>query len=167
MPTTFYSDSQRKYWAQKPADVLKFETVEFYHPDFGYIRLVGNQFSDKTLDGDLYQAVSMDFPQVTNQTSDTTKAGSLQFGRIGTNIREKLKLITPMGGIKYPITAILRCFEEGVTAAIYERQYFVGKNGININADSVVIALAVDNPSKLTNKTKFYDPTLWKGLQSM
>ena len=88
MPTTFYSDSQRKYWTQKPADVLKFKTVEFYHPDFGYIRLVANQFSDKTLNGNLYQAASMDIPETTNQTSDTTKAGSLRFGRIGMNIRE-------------------------------------------------------------------------------
>ena len=67
MPT--YSNAQRKYWAQRPANVLKFDTVDFSHPDNGNIRLVANQFSDKTLNGDTYQAVAMEFPQITNQTT--------------------------------------------------------------------------------------------------
>mgnify|MGYP003643402267 FL=1 len=165
MPT--YSNAQRKYWAQRPANVLKFDTVDFSHPDNGNIRLVANQFSDKTLNGDTYQAVAMEFPQITNQTTDSTKAGSIQFGRIGTQVRQWLLAITPLGAIKYPITATLRQFEDGVTLPIYERRLFVDQNGISINADSVNVKLSVDNPSKLTNKTAFYDPALWKGLQNL
>ena len=167
MPTPTYSEAQRNYWTQRPADVLKFDTVDFYHPDFGNIRLVANQYSDKILDGSSYQAVAMDFPQVTNQTTDTTKAGTIQFGRIGTNVRRKLLQITPFGAIKYPITATLRQFEDGVTLPIYERQLFVDQSGIRINADSVTVQLSVDNPSKLTNKTAFYDPKEWVGLQNL
>ena len=167
MPTPTYSQEQREYWVKRPADLLKLDTVDFYHPDFGNIRLVANQHTDKILDGNSYQAVSMDFPQVTNQTTDTTKAGSIKFGRIGTNVRQKLLSITPLGGIKYPITVTLRQFQEGTVTAIYEKELFVDQNGIRINADSVVVALSVDNPSKLTNKTAFYDPKEWVGLQNL
>ena len=167
MPTPFYSQEQREYWTKRPADVLKFDTVDFFHPDFGNIRFVANQHSDKILDGNSYQAVAMDFLQINNQTTDTTKSGTIQFGRIGTQARQKLLSITPLGGIKYPITATLRQFQEGITLPIYERQLFVDQNGIRINADSVTIQLSVDNPSKLTNKSAFYDPTLWKGLQNL
>lgn len=165
MPT--YSQSQLEYWAMRPANVLKYDAVEFYHPDAGYKRLVANQFSDKTLNSDIYQAVAMEFPQITNQTTDTTKAGTIQFGRIGTQVREWLMLITPVGGIKNPITVMLRQFEDGVTLPIYERRLFVDKNGIAINADNVTVKLSVDNPSKLTNKVAFYDPSLWKGLANL
>lgn len=162
-----YSQQQREYWAKRPANSLKYDAVEFYHPDSGYKRLVADQLSSKTLNGNSYQAVSMEFPQITNQTTDTTKAGTIQFGRIGTQVREWLMQITPLGGITYPITATLRQFQEGVTLPIYERRLFVDKNGISINADNVTVKLSVDNPSKLTNKTAFYDPTLWKGLQNL
>ena len=167
MPTPTYSQAQREYWVKRPADILKFDTVDFYHPDFGNIRLVANQHTDKILGGSSYQAVAMDFPQVTNQTTDTTKAGSIKFGRIGTSVRQKLLSITPLGGIKYPITATLRQFQEGTVEPIYERQLFIDQNGIRINADSVIISLSVDNPSKLTNKSAFYDPALWLGLQNL
>lgn len=162
-----YSQQQREYWNTRPADIVKYNTVDFYHPDFGNIRLVADQLFNKVLNGDNYQAVAMEFPQITNQTTDTTKAGTIQFGRIGTQVRQKLISITPLGGIKYPITATLRQFQEGVILPIYERRLFVDKNGISINADAVSVKLSVDNPSKLTNKTAFYSPTLWKGLQNL
>ena len=167
MPTPTYSESQRKYWTQRPAKIVKFDTVDFYHPDFGNIRLVANQFSDKILNGESYQAVSMEFPQITNQTTDTTQAGTIQFGRIGTNVRKKLLEITPFGAIKYPITATLRQFENGITLPIYERTLFVDQSGIRIGSEAVTVQLSVDNPSKLTNKSAFYDPALWKGLQNL
>tara|TARA_R110000782_G_scaffold72920_3_gene145844 strand:+ start:123 stop:626 length:504 start_codon:yes stop_codon:yes gene_type:complete len=167
MTTPTYSTAQREYWTQRPANVLKFDTIDFYHPDNGHIRLVADQFSNKTLNGDSYQAVAMDLPQVTNQTTDSTKAGTVQFGRIGTQVRQWLLAMTPLGAIKYPITATLRQFEEGVTLPIYERTLFVDQNGISISSDSVNVKLSIDNPSKLTNKTAFYDPFLWKGLQNL
>lgn len=162
-----YSDSQRKYWTQKPAGVTKFMTVEFYHPDFGYIRLVANQFFNEFFDVDgsqeEFQAVSMEVPQVTNQSTDSTQAGSITFGRIGTSVRSSLMSITPLGAIKYPITTTLRQYESGVN--IYQRQLYVGREGISINADSVNVVLSVDNPAKLANEQLFYDPSVWVGLQ--
>lgn len=171
MPTPTYSETQREYWNRRPADLIKYDAVEFYHPDFGYIRLVANQFQDKMLDvnGTLqsFQAVAMEAPQVTNQTADETKAGSIQFGRIGTTVRQKLLMITPIGGIKNPITATLYQYQKGIVDPIYKRTLYVAQNGIRINADAVTIQLSVDNPSKLTNKSAFYDPALFKGLQSL
>lgn len=170
MPVT-YSATQREYWTRRPADLIKYDAVVFYHPDFGYIRLVGNQFQDKmfSVDGILqtFQAVSMEVPQVTNQVTDETKAGTIKFGRIGTDVRHRLMLITPLGGITYPITAMLYQYQQGVVEPIYQRRLYVSKSGIRINSDAVTIQLSVDNPSKLTNKSAFYDPELWKGLQNL
>ena len=162
-----YSQEQREYWVKRPVEI-KYETVDFYHPDQGNMRLVGNQFFDKILNGDNYQAVAMQLPQVTNQSTDTTDAGAIQFGRIGTNVREWLSGITPVGAIKHPITATLRQFKEGIEPPIYERRLYVdGKGGIRISTDAVTIKLSVENPSKLTNKTAFYDPAIYKGLQDL
>ena len=143
MANPTYSELQREYWHKRPANVLKFFTVEFHHPDFGYTRLVQNQYIDKVFDVDgsleTFQATVMDIPPVTNQSTDTTKAGTINFGRIGAQVRKKLSLITPIGAINYPIQAKIRQYEEGVTSPIYERRLFVNKNGININADNVSV----------------------------
>ena len=161
---TTYSQSQREYWARRPADVLKFKVVVFFHPDFGFIRLVADQYSDKILEGENHQAVPMKIPEVTNQTTDTTQAGTIIFGRIGVNIRQALRLITPLGALT-PIEATIKQYEEGVTLPIYERRLYVDKNGISISADAVNIRLSIDNPAKLTQEAKFYDPAQFKGLQ--
>lgn len=161
---TTYSQSQREYWAKRPADVLKFMVVQFFHPDFGFIRLVANQYSDKVFEGDTYQAVTMKVPQVTNQTTDTTKAGTIVFGRIGVNVRKALLSITPIGSLT-PIEATLKQYEDGIVAPIYERRLYVDKSGISISADAVNVRLSVNNPAKLTQEDQFYDPALFKGLQ--
>ena len=167
MANITYSQAQREWWAKRPKDRLKYMAVVFYHPDFGYIRLVGNQQSDKSLGGNTFQAVSMVLPSVTNQSSDNQSPGSIQFGRIGTDVRRKLMQITPLGAIKYPITAQLLQFEQGIFEPIYDRSLFVASNGIQIGSDNVNIQLAIDNPSKLTDKKSFYDPSEWVGLQNL
>lgn len=166
MPALTYSESQRKYWAQRPAAVVKYSTVEFSHSDFGFVRLVANQFSDKVFDIDgtpeTFQAVSMEVPQVTNQSTDSTEAGSISFGRIGTDVRKKLFEISPLGAISEPIVVKLRQYESGLN--IYERKLYVNKDGISINADAVSVRLSVDNPARLSNEQAFYDPATWIGL---
>lgn len=168
---TTYSQQQREYWHKRPANIIKYMTVEFYHPDFGYIRLVANQFNDKQflVDGtnETFQAVSMEIPQVTNQTTDTTQASSLVFGRIGIEVRSKLLQITPLGAIKNPIDVVIRQYEQIDNQAptnIYERKLYVNSDGITIGIDSVTVQLSVDNPAKLTNQFAFYDPQVWPGL---
>ena len=171
MTTPTYSQSQREYWVTRPANVLQFNTVEFYHPDFGFIRLVEGQFSSKIFDVDgspeSFQAVAMQVPQVTNQSTDSTRAGTIQFGRIGTQVRLALMQITPLGAINYSIQVKLRQYEDGVTAPIYERTLYVNKNGVNIGADTVSVQLSVNNPAKATNEAAFYNPTLWTGLKTI
>lgn len=171
MTTPTYSQLQREYWVKRPANVLQFFTAEFFHPDFGFIRLVQDQFSDKVFDVDgtpeTFQATSMNIPQVTNQSTDTTRAGTISFGRIGSNVRQKLLLITPLGAINSPIQVKIRQYEDGVVSPIYERRLYVNKNGITINADSVSIQLSVNNPAKITNEGAFYDPSIWTGLRTL
>ena len=160
MTTPTYSDNQRKYWTKRPANVLQYLTAEFYHPDFDYIRLVQNQYTDKTFDVDgtneVFTATSMKIPVVTSQSTDTTQAGSILFGRIGSDVRQKLMMITPMGSINYPIQVTLRHYENGITAPIYERRLYADKNGIAIGADNVSVKLSVNNPAKVLPTAKYF-----------
>ena len=165
--TPTYSQQQREYWSKRPADILQLMTVEFYHPDFGFIRLLANQFNDQMLDvngtPESFQAVSMQLPKVTNQSTDDTRAGAITFGRIGLNVRQKLLMITPLGSITNPIKATLRTYEDG--SVIFERRLYVNRDGVAIGVDNVSIQLSIDNPAKLTNELAFYDPGLWTGLK--
>lgn len=170
MPT--YSDEQRQYFNKRPANVIYYEAVEFYHPDFGYIRLVGNQYKDKAFSVDsvsqTFQAVSMQVPTVTNQSTDDTQAGTIVFGRIGVDVRKKLEMITPSGAINYPISArLLQYRSDDLTTPVYDRTVYVDTDGILINQESVNIKLAVSNPAKRTRKDLFYDPSIFVGLQSI
>lgn len=169
MATPLYSQQQREYWVKRPGNIIQLETVEFEHPDFGFIRLVANKFSDKQLSVngflETFTAVAMEVPKVTNQETDTTKAGSIIFGRIGIQFRKKLMQITPLGSIKDPITARIRQYQVGIVEPIYERRYYVGKDGISIDAESVNVRLSVDNPAKLTTEDLFYNPSVFFGLK--
>lgn len=171
MTTPTFSQKQREYWVKRPADLLQFMTVEFQHPDFGFVRLVANQFTDKQFDVngvlETFTAVSMEVPKVTNQSTDSTQAGTVVFGRIGIEFRRKLLQITPLGAIKNPITVKLRQHQEGVTLPTYERRLYVAKNGIAIGSENVNVKLSVDNPAKLTQESQFYDPAVWTGLKSI
>lgn len=171
MPLETYSEKQREYWVKRPANVLQFMTLELFHPDFDFIRLVANQFSNKTflVGNDLqeFTAVSMVLPAVTNQETDSTRAGAITFGNLGLNFRRELLKITPFGAIMFPITVMLRQYEDGVDEPIYQRRLYVGNNGITISTDNVSIQLSVDNPARLTKQDQFYDPEVWTGLQGV
>jgi len=172
MPVTpTFSQLQRNYWVKRPADLLQFMTVEFQHPDFGFIRLVADQFSNKQFDVDgtleTFTAAAMVTPKVTNQMTDTTRAGTVTFGRIGLKFRQTLLKITPLGAISSPITVKIRQYQDGVTTPVYERRLFVAKDGISIGSDSVSVRLSVSNPAILTQESAFYDPAVWPGLKSL
>lgn len=160
-----YTQEQKEFLAQRPANVITYEAVEFAHIDFGTIRLVANQFSDQVFEGNTYQAVSMRVPKTTSQGADSTRAGSVVFGRIGTQVRSLMLQITPANSINTPITATIIHFQNGTR--IYERRLYVDINGVTITSDNVEFKLSVDNPAKLSNQIAFYDPSLFIGLQSL
>ncbi len=172
METPFYSEQQRQYWVKRPANKSnrQYWTVEFQHPDFGFVRLVRNDINKEfDVDGTIqeFTAVVMEVPKVTNQETDSTKAGTIIFGRIGVEFRKKLLMITPLGAITSPITAKLRQYQKDLVLPVYERRLYVGKDGISMTDENVNIRLSIDNPAKLTQELQFYDPSMWVGLRAI
>jgi len=164
-----YTVEEAEYLNMRPANVIVYNTAEFYHPDFGHVYLVQDQIFDKqlTVDGvpKTFQATQMKVPDVTAQSTDTTEAGNVNFGNVGLYFREKLAQITPLGAIKYPIECKIRKHKND--SVIYERSLYVANDGITIDPDNVSVKLSVDNPAKLTTTALFYDPALFVGLQDL
>lgn len=171
MATPTFSQLQREFWVKRPGNITQFMTVEFQHPDFGFIRLVAEQSISLKFDVDgtleTFNGVAMQVPKVTNQSTDSTRAGTIIFGRIGINFRKKLLEITPLGAITDPITVMLRQYQENITLPVYQRRLYVAKDGISIGSDNVNVRLSVDNPAKLTQESQFYDPAIWIGLKAI
>lgn len=162
-----YTPQRREYLNRAPADEVAYETVQFSHPDFGDIYLVANQFTPKSfnVDGNSveFMPVSMSLPQTTNQTTDVNNAGAIQFGRLGPEFRQKLKLITPRNKFK-PIDVTIRIFSESTSVVTYERKLFVARNGISMNEEGVTVRLTLDNPARITRKRYSYTPENTPGL---
>ena len=158
-----YLSEQVEYYNRKPSDVAQYDTVTFEADDIPTIRLVANQPFDKTFQGQVYRGVKMSVPSVAEQTSETSKQGTLVFGRIGNELIPVLRNRDPLQSSN-PIKATLRLYKEGVTEPIYQRVAYVPNDGISYDADSVNIKLAMDNPSKLSIPSLSYDPTVWRGL---
>ncbi len=167
MTTITYSDQQRAYLTQRPANVIQWMTAELFHPDAGYIRLVRNEVFSKTFEGEVFTGVPMELPGVTNQLTDTTQAGTMQFGRVGLQTMQYLLAITPRGAITHPINVRIRTYEKDIESPIYDRLVYANSNGISIGEESVTVQLSVSNPSKLTNEDTFYDPAIFKGLENL
>jgi len=164
-----YTQQQREYLHKRPANIAQYETVEFSHPDFGSVYLVADQVLTKYFNvsgiDTAFTPVSMSIPSDTNQKTDSSNAGTIQFARVGMQFRAKLKAITPSGALK-PITATIRVYQTDVINPVYERQLFVAGNGININEEAVTVKLSFDNPAKVTKQKYFYDPSIFIGLQN-
>jgi len=162
-----YTQAQKQFIHKRPKNVTLYETVEFNHDDFGSIYLVANQVFTKsfTVNGvsTEFRPVNMTIPSSTDIRADSSAAGVIKFGRIGNDIRDKLKQITPSGRLK-PIRAVIRVYQSGLTNPTFEKHLFVADNGISRDESSVAVQLSFDNPALITQQKYFYDPSIFVGL---
>lgn len=162
-----YLSDQVEYYNKKNSAEAQYLTIEFFADDIEPIRLVANQTFDKQfyVDGQLktFKGVSMSLPAVTNQESLSSKAGTVNFGRIANELIPILKGRDPLDSLN-PIFATQRNYIESKPEPIYTRTTNVASNGISMDKDNVSIKLAVDNPAKISLPVKFYDPSVFIGL---
>lgn len=136
----------RRYWASKEKRI-RFKTVEIYHESLGVLRYVLNQFDDKdfTLEVDAPRNPSetVAFSPLAGELSDESQTGlvvnrTLSLGRVGAEIKQKLKLIDNASRYK-SAQMIVRYYikgEESEPSNIPEI-YYISK--IDINEGNVAI----------------------------
>lgn len=156
------SERQRRFFAQKPANVTPFKTIEYYHPRFGSIFLLqsnGMVFFDKQL---TIESTDPNNPnrQVTFKTTnmsvqdpqqkgsaDMTMSVSFPSIDAGTQMRAAIKSLTPFDWFT-PIQQVYRIYRSDDTSSpLVTLRLFVGDDGITDNGQSITIQAADDNPS--------------------
>ena len=70
----------REFQSRRPNRIL-YETITFYSPVFGYIRLVNNQIFPKTLGGQVYTPCRMELTE-SQQSNTPILDSTVKFGRL-------------------------------------------------------------------------------------
>ena len=152
--------SYRQYKQQRPMRGL-YDTLTFYHPSFGYIRLVDKQFFPKTLGGQTYTPARFEIEE-SQQSGTPVIDATVKLGRLSTNIKA---LMTKWRGANRltAIKATRQIFDSGdVYAPIKSWELYV--KTVDIEADAASVSLSVTNPLN-NNIGRLYDPEEYTGLQ--
>ncbi|MGR7578926.1 hypothetical protein ACU6YN_17780 [Klebsiella aerogenes] len=79
----------REWKERRPASDIK-QTIEFYHPAFGYYRVVNKLFQEATFGGNLYQPAAFDITEP-SQTSTSIIMMTITFMQGAEEVRKTLK----------------------------------------------------------------------------
>lgn len=79
----------RKWKERRPASDIK-QTIEFYHPAFGYYRVVNKLFQEAAFGGNLYQPAAFDITEP-SQTSTSIIMMTITFMQGAEEVRNTLK----------------------------------------------------------------------------
>ncbi|HCM7362396.1 TPA: DUF1833 family protein [Klebsiella aerogenes] len=79
----------REWKERRPASDIK-QTIEFYHPAFGYYRVVNKLFQEATFGGNLYQPAAFDITEP-SQTSTPIIMMTITFMQGAEEVRNTLK----------------------------------------------------------------------------
>ncbi|MBJ6469670.1 hypothetical protein JGT72_24930, partial [Enterobacter hormaechei] len=81
--------SFREYKQQRPTRGL-YDTITFYHPSFGYVRLVEKQFFPKTLGGQAYTPARFEIEE-SQQSGTPVIDATVKLGRLSSDIKALMK----------------------------------------------------------------------------
>lgn len=140
-------------WAvEKRRDIIAFDTIELYHPDIGTLRYVTRQQSSKqfTLEADAPRNPSeivtfepLGFRvQRPAQNNEPVVKLDVQLGRVGTDLKPKLKQIQ-LGGFMNQAELIYRVFYDGEPQLILPLEIAT----ITLEDSNAVIRAEQENPT--------------------
>ena len=137
--------SSRQFFNTKPT-IIEYTTLTIYHPAYGYLRMVKNQYIDKTLGGTVYQPVSMEVKE-TLQDERNTVSYEIQLGRVGSHAKSFAKSIDqyPLGWM-IPITAVVEFWLSDDTSQPYRPPVELSVGNFVIVGDNVALTLDTANP---------------------
>lgn len=150
----------RAYKQQRPTRGL-YDTITFYHPSFGYVRLVDKQFFPKTLGGQEFAPARFEIEE-SQQSGTPVIDATVKLGRLSTDVKLLMKKWKGAARLT-AITATRQVFDSGdVSASIKSWQLYV--KTVDIDSDAASVTLSVTNPLN-NNIGQLYDPSEYTGLQ--
>jgi hypothetical protein len=152
----------REFQSQRPNRVL-YETLTFYSPVFGYVRLVNNQIFPKTLGGQVYTPCRMELTE--SQQSNTPILDSMaKFSRLAQDFKQTLKQWKAYGRVT-PISATYHQFDAAdIDTAIKSWTLYV--NDCSLDDKDVTCSLTRINPLN-RNVGQPYTVEEYPGLQNV
>lgn len=157
--------NQRKFFTTKP-NIIEYMTLELYHPAFGYLRYVQNQFYEKTFENVAYQPIAM---SVTESVADdrATVSYEIQLGRVGSEVKEFTKAVDKMPfGWMTEVQATVRYYLSNDINEPYRTPVTLSVATISMEADSVAITLETGNPRAQSVGRK-YNTSDFPGLKTL
>ncbi len=137
--------SSREFFNTKPI-VIEYTTLELYHPAFGWMRFIKNQYFDKTLGGVVYQPAPMEVKE-TLQDERNTVSYEVQLGRIGSQTKQFVKAVDkyPLGWM-IPINAVVKYWLSDDLTQPYRPIVELSVGNLAITGEGVAITLDTANP---------------------
>jgi hypothetical protein len=121
-------------------------TLEIYHPAFGYLRFVKDQYFEKTFASVVYQPAFMTIKE-TLQDERNSISYEIQLGRVGSQAKQFVKAIDkyPLGWM-IPIDATVKFWLSNDLSAPYRPAVQLSVGNFAMDADSVALTLDTANP---------------------
>ena len=149
----------REFQSQRPNRIL-YDTMTFYHPTFGYIRLVNRQIYPKTFAGQLYTPCRMEVSE-SQQSNTPVINATVKFGRLAQDFKQQLKFWRTYSRIT-PISATYQRFDAADMNTPLKPWTLYVKD-VSMDESDVTCSLTLQNP--LNNNIAFlYNTTDFPGL---
>ncbi|HGD3424619.1 TPA: hypothetical protein ACI4DF_003301 [Enterobacter hormaechei] len=151
----------REFQSRRPNRIL-YETITFYSPVFGYIRLVNNQIFPKKLGGQVYTPCRMKLTE-SQQSNTPILDSTVKFGRLAQDFKQQLKHWKAYSRIT-PISATYQQFDAAdMSTAIKSWTLYV--SDCSMDDKDVTCSLTRVNPLN-RNVGRLYTVEEYPGLQN-
>lgn len=153
-----------QYFREKPANVVAYTTIEFYHVDFGVLRYVFNQYSalTATLESGAPRNAStaVTFEPIAGQAPDPEqgKYGAsidVQLGLVGGELEEKIDSITDAGRRKEIDVIWRRYMSDDLTAPA--AVYYMKAASANLDGRQGAIVARQRNAAEISPWRRYKD----------